>query len=397
MRVITCAILGAALCGCNRDTDVTQPTAKLTQVASAPEYSVDTLHPLGAGLSQGGGISNDGWVAGFSGQSDGTRQAMLWRNGEAKPLGTLGGLHSMVQWPGINNTGMIVGISRTDTTDLLNESWSCSAFLPGAGKTCLGFFWENGVMTSLPTLGGPNGFATGVNARGQVVGWAENLIHDDTCVLPQVLQFRAVLWEPKKGTKQELRPYPGDSTSAATAINARGQAVGISGECDVAVGRRSATRAVIWENGAVDTLGTLGGPFWHTPMAINDRGEVVGFSNPPDGIIAGTDSVRAFYWSRSTGTKDLGKLQGHAFSQALGINSKGDVVGVSCGATGCAALLWRNGEMYKLQDLVDDAFPPSQWTLWSARHINDDGQITGRIVEKATGRTQPFIATPTTP
>jgi uncharacterized membrane protein len=386
-------ILIAALGGCSPDTEVTQPGNPLAKVASDLVYQVDTLHPEAPGFSQGAGISNNGWVSGFTGTSDGTLQAAVWRNGAVTPLGTLGGLHSMVQWPGINNNGMIVGISRTDTTDVRGETWSCSAFLPGAGKTCLGFFWENDVMTSLPTLGGPNGFAAGVNARGQVVGWAENLVEDSTCNAPQVYQFRAVLWEPKNGRKEELLPYPGDRTSAATAINAGGQVVGISGECDVAVGRSSATRAVLWEHGTVDTIGTLGGPFWHTPMAINERGEVVGFSNPPDGVISGTDSVRAFYWSRDTGTKDLGKLEGDRFSQALGINSRGDVVGASCGAV-CAAILWRGGELHKLQDLVSEAFPQDLWTLWSARDINDRGQITGRLIENATGRTLPYIATP---
>ena len=100
-------------------------------------------------------------------------------------------------------------------------------------------------MQALPTLGGINGYAAGVNDRGQVVGWAETPVHDPTCSAPQVLQFRAVLWEPRRHRKRELRPFPGDSTSAATAINNRGQAVGISGECDVAVGRFSARRAVL--------------------------------------------------------------------------------------------------------------------------------------------------------
>lgn len=390
MKQITCAFLIAALCACGPETEVTEPAASLAQVtASPPQYLVEILEPLAAGASQGAGINSDGWVSGFTGMSDGTRQAAVWRNGQVTALGTLGGLHSMAVWPGINNNGMIVGISRTDTTDLRGESWSCSAFLPGAGKTCLGFFWENDVMTSLPTLGGPNGFATDVNARGQVVGWAENLVEDDTCVDPQVYQFRAVLWEPKKGLTLELRPYGNDSTSAATAINARGQAVGISGDCDVAVGRRSARHAVRWDNGIPSKVGTLGGQFWHTPMAINERGDVVGFSNPPDGNLAG-DSVRAFLWTPDGNTTDLGKLAGDKFSQAMGISSSGTVVGVSCGAV-CTALVWHDGERLILKDLVAGSFPHH---LWSARSINDEGQITGRLIEAGTGRLVPFIATP---
>src|ERR1043166_206172 len=239
MRPICSTIMLAAVCSCAGETEVTAPPPAALQARPTLQYRIDPLPPDAPGLSQGAGINNDDWIAGFTGMSDGTRQAALWRNGAITPLGTLpGGAHSMVQWPGINSSGTIVGISRTGEDDPNGEDWSCSAFLPGAGKKCLGFVWENGVMSPLPTLGGPNGFATGVNARGQIVGWAENTVHDPTCKGTRVLQFRAVLWNPKRNTKQELRPYPGDSTSAATAINDRGQVVGISGECDVAVGRR---------------------------------------------------------------------------------------------------------------------------------------------------------------
>ncbi|MGH7560932.1 MAG: hypothetical protein ACRENB_07925 [Gemmatimonadales bacterium] len=389
MRHLLPAILLSAA-GCGLDSEVTRPDPPNAKLRPTLQYAIDKLPTAGPGTSQGAGINNQGWVAGFTGMTDGTRQAAVWRSGAITPLGTLaGGAHSSVVWPGINSTGTIVGISRTAEPDSLGEAWSCSAFLPGAGKVCHAFVWENGVMSALPTLGGTNGFATGVNARGQVVGWAETAVHDPTCNAPQVLQFRAVLWEPRTGAKSELPPFPGDSTSAATAINERGQVVGISGECDVAVGRRSAIRAVLWEQGGVTELDDLGGELWHTPMAINDRGDVVGFGNPPDGNVAG-DSVRAFLWTRADGIRDLGKLPGDAFSQAMSINARGQIVGVSCGAV-CRAVLWEDGVLYRLQDLVAPGYPDH---LWSARSINDAGQITGRVIEAATGKLLPYVATP---
>src|SRR5688500_2474145 len=84
--------------------------------------------------------------------------------------------------------------------------------------------------------------------------------------------LRSVLWNPKDGSNgkikaTELRPFPGDSTSAATAINDNGQVVGISGDCDQAVGRYSARHAVLWEkNGKPTEIPNLGGTSWHTPM-----------------------------------------------------------------------------------------------------------------------------------
>jgi uncharacterized membrane protein len=391
MRLIAFAVLIATVNGCVNETELTQPAGPLAQLRANLQYRIDILPASASGPEQGGAINNQSWVAGWSLQPNGTLQATLWKDGSAIPLGTLfDGLHSAVQWPGLNSNGMIVGISRTSTTDPLGEAWTCSTFIPGAGKTCLGFAWENGVMTPLPTLGGTNGFAAGVNGHGQVVGWAETPVHDPTCTpgTTQVLQFRAVLWEPRRGLMQELKPYPGDSTSAATAINERGQAVGISGDCDRGEGRRSAKRAVMWDNSAVIALPDLGGDFWHIPMAINDRGDVVGLGNPPDGNVEG-DSTRAFLWTRAGGIRDLGKVDGDASSLALGINASGQIVGASCGA-GCRAILWQDGELHQLKDLVPE-FPHH---LWSARHINDQGQITGRLIEAGTNRRLAYIATP---
>ena len=156
-------------------------------------------------------INNQGWVAGWSQRSDGTRRAALWRaDGSATLLGTLGGPSSTVPWPGLNDAGLVVGISQTGETDPLGEDWACEfgGFFPNdTDRLCRGFFWDNNVMRGLPTLGGNHGFATGVNNRGQIVGWAETAVEDETCDenSTQVLQFRAVLWEPKSGSSGRIK------------------------------------------------------------------------------------------------------------------------------------------------------------------------------------------------
>src|SRR4029077_18801275 len=132
-----------------------------------------------------------------------------------------------------------------------------------------------------PTLGGNNGFATGANSRGQVVGWAENTVHDPTCVPPQQLQFRPVVYGPKANEIAEFPLPAADTSGAATAINEQGQAVGISGICDHPGGRYTAKHALLCDNGKVVDLGNLGAPFWNTPTNINQRGDVVGFAGAP--------------------------------------------------------------------------------------------------------------------
>ncbi len=198
-------------------------------------YRVVSLSvPLGGSASSTAAINSEGWIAGASNLSgDLDEHAVLWLYGFPLDLGTLGGPNSAVLWPGLNDFGQAVGISDTAKTDPYGESWSCGAFLPAShqGHTCVGFLWQWGSMTALPTLGGNNGFATSINNRGQAVGWAENTVHDPTCVAPQVLQFEAVVWGPRPGQLQQLTPYGSDPDGSATGINDSGQVVGISGIC----------------------------------------------------------------------------------------------------------------------------------------------------------------------
>lgn len=393
MQRLMLVALIAAVCGCRDDAAVVQPRAEQAALPDDARYDVTRYGASLGGNSRGDAIDNGGLVAGWSNLAgDHVRHAVLWRRGSLVDLGTLGGPNSNVQWPGVNQHGVAVGISQTATPDPLHEDWSCSAFFPAdsaSGKVCLGFVWQNGAMRGLPTLGGTNGFATGINNRGQVVGWAETPVHDPTCNAPQVLQFRAVLWQPGRAPARELPPFPGDSTSAATAINDAGQAVGISGECDVAVGRFSARHAVLWDHGRVIDIGNLGGVAWHTPMDINDSGDVVGFSDPP-GDEDGSFIAHAFLWTREAGMQDLGVLTGDDISEALAVNNARQVVGVSCGAV-CRAFIWQDGVMTDLNTML--ASDPGG-LLVSGRDISAAGLITGDLADAASGRTVMYVARP---
>lgn len=404
MRRIPYVILIAVLAGCNDESRVTEPAAEGLALSSQkePAYRVDILRTsLGGTFSRGSGIANGGIVAGFSFlPGDDALHAALWRGGEITDLGTLGGPSSRVPWPGVNNRGMAAGISQTGELDPLNEDWSCEGggFLPPTNprQICSAFVWMDGAMQELPTLGGNHGFATGMNSKGQVVGWAETPVHGPTCTGVQVLQFKAVMWEPRKGTKHVLRPLPGDSTSAANDVNENGQAVGISGDCDQAVGRFSALHGVLWDHGVPQEIPNLGGDTWHTPQSINERGDVVGFSNPPGpGDPEGEFIAHAFLWINGSPTAiDLGTLPGDAFSQGQALNSRGQVVGVSIGDD-LRAFLWEDGVMMDLNELAGPGFGPGEpHQLLSARDINDRGQITGEVREQGTGLTFTYIATP---
>ncbi len=345
-------------------------------------YHLDLLQGISDRASSGNGINDRGWIAGTSNLAgDAAVEAVLWRGQRMTRLGTLGGANSAVLWPVENLRGIVAGIAQTAEPDPYNERWSCYYFFPGAqrsGTRCLGFRWEDGVMTPLPTLGGTHGFATGANNLGQIVGWAENTVHDPSCTAPQVLQFRAVVWGPGHQQVRELPPLLelGDSVSSATAINDRGQVVGISGACSNAVGGLSAKHNVLWENGHATDIGDFGGIAWNTPMAINQRGDIVGFAN--DSAADGTSfNPRAFVKFDGQPIRRLEMLPGDVTSQALGINEWRQIVGQSCDADGnCRAFLWHDGTV---QDLgaIDDG----EAALLTANDIDDFGWITGLAVD----------------
>jgi probable HAF family extracellular repeat protein len=356
-------------------------------------YRVTQLGSLGGTASAGASINNVGWVAGNSNMpGDQVTHATLWRNGTTADLGTLGGPNSAVLWPVKNSNGIIAGVSETPEINKLGENWSCAFFFPAfTHHVCRGFVWQDGTMSELPTLGGPDGFATGANNRGEVAGWAENTVHDPTCQAPQVLQFRAVVWDTRHGGLTQLAPLPGDTVSAATAINNQGEAVGISGICDIAVGEFSARHAVIWRHGMARSLGSLGGVAWNTPMAINNRGEVVGFANVAGGDPA-APNFHAFVWTGGGPMRDIGTLPHDAVSEALGINDEGQVVGESCkaGFQDCRAFLWHDGVMINLNRLVAG----HHGHLVFANDINNAGRITGQALDPKTGDRVAFVAAP---
>jgi probable HAF family extracellular repeat protein len=364
-------------------------------VAAATPYQVRNLGLLGGTSSAGISINNVGLVSGFSNlPGNQNMHAALWLNGTAFDLGTLGGANSGITWPVKNNYGVLVGIAETAQVDPLGEAWSCSAFFPTTtGHVCLGFVWRWGHMSALPTLGGNNGFAAGANNLGLIVGWAENTVHDPTCdpTSTQVLQFKPVVWGPDDNDIQALPLIGTDTSGAATAINDQGQIVGISGICDQAVGRYSAIHAVLWQNNKARDLGNLGVLAWNTPMAINELGVVVGFANVPGGGSAGNFNAHAFIWTAAAGMRDLGTLPGDAISEALGINDEGSIVGESCGASGCRAVLWQNGNIVDLNTLVAPGYTDQ---LVFANDINDAGAITGQSFNATTNVSSTFLATP---
>jgi probable HAF family extracellular repeat protein len=348
-------------------------------------YQVADLGTFGGPFSIAFGLNAAGRIGGAAALPDGSVHPFLLRGQKATKtdLGTLGGPNAQASPP--NGRDEVPIVSETSTPDPLKEDF-CGF---GNHLVCLGALW-NGAMTPLPTLGGNNALAVLVNDRSQVIGVAENAKHDPSCAAPQVLDFEAVVWGPNPGEIHGLPPLPGDTVGFALGINNRGQVVGSSGTCDntivTAVGLFVGPHAVLWDNGSVESLGTLGGSMGKAG-AINDRGEVAGFSSLP-----GDSSVHSFLWTRETGMQDLGALGDDFLGDPAGINNNTQVVGGSCDASGnCRAFFWEKGVLSDLNDLIAVDSP---LYLMYGLGINDAGEIAGFALDKSTGEVHAYLATP---
>jgi probable HAF family extracellular repeat protein len=366
-------------------------------------YVFNLGEPGGGNGAAAASINNIGWIAGNALQpGNANEHAELWV-GTPIDLGTLGGANSAVAWPNKNNRGLIAGISETADMNPFNEAWSCAQanFPTITNHVCLGFVWQAGVMSSLaPLPGGIDSYAAGTNNRGEVAGWAENGVHDSTCnnapPANQVLQFEAVVWGPELGELTQLSPLAADPDSAATAINDKGQIVGISGLCSNAVGGTSAQHAVLWENKTATpiSIGNFdGGVAWNTPTAINSRGQVVGFANQ-QGTQGSAFNPIAFFWDKQRGIEPIPPIGDDTNSWAWGINSHGMAVGQSFGGaddpTG-RAFLYENGVTTDLNTLIQ---ANSSLQLELANDITEEGEIVGFARDAKTGSTVAFLAVP---
>jgi probable HAF family extracellular repeat protein len=172
-------------------------------------------------------------------------------------LGTLGGLSSEA-W-GLNAAGQVVGWAQ-------NASGQRRAFR-----------YSGGIMQDLGTLGGNESAAYDINSAGDVVGYAK--IADGT--------RRAFRYT--SGVMQDLGTFNNIGASEARGINDAGQITGFS-ELDYQGG---GPNAFLLTNGNMVNLGSLGGGLSYG-FKVNASGQVAGWTTRMNG------SPRGFRYTAAT-------------------------------------------------------------------------------------------------
>jgi len=256
-------------------------------------------------------------------------------------------------------------------------------------------------LVDMGTLGGPNssvGFAgyvaKSLNPGGTAVGEADTSTADPSCLVDCFVNH-AFQW--RNGVLADLGSLPGGNSSYAFWVNSRGWVTGLSenGVIDPLTGFPE-TAAVLWKDGEIIDLGTLGGSS-SSANAVNNRGQVAGgalntISDPFSATFFNTfifetfgfylfpvaTQSHAFLWQDGT-MQDLGTLGGPD-SIAWLVNERGQVAGQSTinsipspttGVPPVDPFFWDDGKMVDLGNFGG--------TFSFVAGLNNRGQVTGTM------------------
>ncbi|HEV2342738.1 MAG TPA: hypothetical protein VGS97_01485 [Actinocrinis sp.] len=262
-------------------------------------------------------------------------------------LGTLGNISS--SGGGLNNGGQVSGASAAQAVTIPAGAPGCPPHY-GVLKPCVehpshAFLYSGGVMTDLGTLGGLSSAATAINATGSAVGSAATAAGVSHAFVE------------RGGVMTDLGTLDGAAASSnALAINGTGQIVGWS----TAAGG-TGNHAFLDTNGTMIDLGTIDGGTASVANGINASGVVIGNSDT-----AASDE-HGFVYQNGTMT-DIGTLGGPN-SSVDAINDNGVVAGSSQDAADVShPVVYSNGKLTSLGTYNIDTTPQA---------INDNGVIVG--------------------
>jgi probable HAF family extracellular repeat protein len=232
--------------------------------------------------------------------------------------------------------------------------WTGVAFLLSGAATLVpgSAHAQSYTITDLGTLGGDASSADGINQLGEAVGWS----------IDDPYAFFGFVSAPGGPPLTSLGSPPNGDYSYALDVNDLRQVVGYG---EVTVGFGEEDHAILWQNGVMTDLGTLGGGASQA-LAINDATQIVGWSEDGD------PGVHAFIRQNGVMTELPGFPASYPDTEAHDINQAGAAAGHSWDdLTGRQAVVWENGVMTRVLDR-----PPGASGA-TANAINDLGQAAG--------------------
>jgi probable HAF family extracellular repeat protein len=230
-------------------------------------------------------------------------------------------------------------------------------------------------------MGGDIAYAHGLNSNDIVVGaWG------NTVVGPFPMSYR---WE--KGVLQNLdADMPLKGGNWANAISDNGLITGYMGFSAAPPNHH----AYIWNDGQVVDLGT---PFANCAAtegrSINSKGHVCGVwwkttDSPPSFV------KRSFFYDGKQ-MIDLGQYLSNPNLIMHDLNESDQVVGFAGIGNSGWALLWQNGKLYRLDDLIEQSNVPIE--MRSAEEITNNGTIFGYGKVPGFGSMEAIRLTPNPP
>jgi probable HAF family extracellular repeat protein len=234
-------------------------------------------------------INSLGQVAGQISLSSGVSEAAIWDSSGA-----------------VTRLGLLTGGSFSSAQDINDNGWVVGAASTAGGIK--GFLWDgSGPIEALPMpSGATSAVAQAINNDRTIAGGASVMYGPGL----------AVVWQ--DGVVIALPPLADGATASAVDINDAGQVVGNSATTAPPWLVRD---AVLWDDGGVVDLGSLGGSFG-LAAAINVEGQIAGY------MTNAADENHAFLWEDGTMTL-LDPLPGDTHSFAFGMNGRGEIVGIS--------------------------------------------------------------------